>query len=90
MFGDAMFTHCAIDMAFKFTSPVYGYFYDYQNEFSFKVLFGTCERPLGVTHCDEINSLFTSEMLNPKQLNDRDLEVSKLVVDIWYKFASSR
>lgn len=89
MFSDGLFTHCVVDLSRKLSSPVYGYLYDYQNEFSFNTLFGTCDKPLGVSHGDERISLFNSDSLNPKGLNAKDLEVSKIMVDIWYKFAAS-
>lgn len=87
---DAIFTQCAFDMAFKLSSPVYTYVYDHQNEFSFNKVFGSCEVPLGVTHGDELNSLFKLSSLNSKALNENDLQVSKLAVNIWYKFISSK
>jgi len=31
MFGDSAFTECVLDMAYKLSSPVYSYFYNYQN-----------------------------------------------------------
>lgn len=89
MFTDSCFTECVIDMAYKLSSPVYGYFYNYQNEFSYNKVFGSCERPLGVTHGDELNSIFKMNSLNPNDLNEKDLEVSKLVINIWYKFIES-
>lgn len=89
MISDGLFTYCIMDLFNKLSSPVYGYIYDYQNEFSFNTLFGSCEKQLGVTHADERNSLFSASILNPKGLNAKDLEVSKVMIDIWYKFASS-
>ncbi|XP_060878026.1 esterase FE4-like [Metopolophium dirhodum] len=89
MFTDSCFTECVIDMAYKLSSPVYSYFYNYQNEFSYNKAFGSCERPLGVTHGDELNSIFKMNSLNPNDLNEKDLEVSKLVINIWYKFVTS-
>lgn len=90
MFTDAIFTHCIIDTAFTFSSPVYSYIYDYQNEFSFNKMFGSSEVPLGVTHGDELNSLFKMSSINSNELNEDDLQVSKLIVNIWYKFVSSK
>jgi len=89
MFTDSCFTECVIDMAYKLSSPVYSYFYNYQNEFSYNKAFGSCDRPLGVTHGDELNSIFKMNSLNPNDLNEKDLEVSKLVINIWYKFVTS-
>jgi len=68
----------------KLSSPVYNYFYDYQNEMSFNAYFGPCEKPLGVTHGDELTSIFALH-----RLNEQDVRVSKRMVDIWYKFVSS-
>ncbi|XP_060878022.1 juvenile hormone esterase-like isoform X1 [Metopolophium dirhodum] len=89
MIGDGCFTHCIVDMAKKLSSPVYSYYYDYQNEFSYNKLFGSCQKSLGVTHADELNSLFKNSNLNPNDLNADDLKVSRLMVNIWYRFAIS-
>lgn len=89
MFTDLVFAGCVLDMAHKLSSPVYSYFYDYQNEFSNNKVFGSCEKPLGVTHGDELNSLFKMKSLNPNDLNKKDLEVSNLVINIWYKFVTT-
>ncbi|XP_050428100.1 juvenile hormone esterase-like [Adelges cooleyi] len=89
MFGDGAFLQCVVDMAEKLTSPVYFYLYDHQNEFSFNKLFGKCEKPLGVTHADELNSLFNLKFLSRKYLNEKDLAVSKLMINVWTNFASS-
>lgn len=90
MLGDGCFTYCIIEMAKKFSSPVYTYFYDYQNEFSFNKIFGSCNKPLGVTHADELNSLFKINILNQNDLNPEDSEVSKLMVNIWTQFVTSK
>lgn len=89
MIGDLGINYCVVDFAHKLSSPVYGYVYDYQNEFSFNKLFGSCTKPLGVTHGDELTSLLKMSSINPNDLNAKDLEVSKLMVNIWYKFVSS-
>jgi len=77
-------------MAVKQSSSAYFYLYDYQNEFSFNKLYGQCEKPLGVSHGDEMLSLFPFKAIIPKGLNEKDEQVSKLMVDIWVKFASSK
>jgi len=79
-----------MDMAVKFSSSAYFYLYDYQNEFSLNKLYGQCEKPLGVSHGDEMLSLFPFKDIIPQGLNEKDEEVSKLMVDIWVKFASSK
>lgn len=89
MFTDSAFAKCVNDMAYKLSSSVYSYFYHYQNEFSHNKEFGSCEKPLGVTHGDELNSIFKLNDLNPNDLNEKDLEVSKLIINTWYKFVSS-
>lgn len=89
MFTDAGFSHCIFDMACKLSSPVYSYIYDYQNSYSYNNVYDWHDKPLGVTHGDELNSLFKMQNLNPNGLSANDYEVSKLMVDIWYKFASS-
>lgn len=90
VFTDLCFTECVLDIAYQLSSPVYSYLFDYQNEFSFNTLLGPCKKSLGVTHGDELTSLFKMSHINPNNLNEQDLEVSKLMVDIWFKFASSK
>lgn len=90
MFTDTMFGECIVDMAYRLSSPVYSYYYNYQNEYSFNKAYGSCKKPLGVTHTDELNSLFKMPAFNPKDLNKKDLEVSRLSIDIWYNFASTK
>lgn len=89
MIGEGLFLTCTMDMSFKLSSPVHFYLFDYTNEFSFNQLYGNCNKSLGVSHADELISLFSLKELNPKGLNDNDLEISKLMVNIWVKFASS-
>lgn len=91
MFSDGCFVYCIVDMIKKLrpSSPVYSYIYDYHNEFSYNKLYGSCDKPLGVTHGDEMTSLFRSVRINPNELNANDREVSKLMVNIWYKFVVS-
>lgn len=84
-----MFTHCVFDMSYKLSSPVYIYLYNYQNEFSYNKIYGPCKKPLGVTHGDELNSIFKLTSSIPNDLNKKDREISKLVINIWYKFATS-
>jgi carboxylesterase type B len=90
MIGDGTFITCTMDMSIKLTSPVYFYLFDYQNEFSFNQFYGDCKKSLGVSHADELISLFSLKELNPKGLGDKDIEMSKLMVNIWVKFASSK
>lgn len=89
MLGDGGIMYCAVGMARRLSSPVYSYIYGYQNEFSHNKLFGSCEKPLGVTHVDDLISIFTMNNVNPKRLNEKDTEVSKVMVNIWYKFVIS-
>ncbi|XP_050428135.1 esterase E4-like [Adelges cooleyi] len=89
MCGDGFFVHCIFHMAVKLTSPVYFYLYDYQNEISFNNFVGTSKRPLGVTHADEVGSLFNLKLLTKHELNLRDTEVSKTMINIWTEFAST-
>lgn len=90
MIGDGTFITATMDMATKLSSPSYVYLFDYQNEFTFNTFFGGCGKPLGVSHADEIISLFSIRALFPQGLNEKDVEISKLIVDIWVKFASSK
>jgi len=90
MIGDAAFLTCVMDMALKLSPSAFVYLFDYQNEFSLNKLYGQCEMPLGVSHGDEMLSLFPFKAVNPNGLNEKDEQVSKLMVDIWVKFASSK
>jgi len=90
MIGDGTFIQCALDMSIQLSSPVHFYLFDYENEFSFNQLYGDCKKSLGVSHADELISLFQLKELNPKGLNDKDIKMSKLMVNIWVKFASSK
>lgn len=89
MITDGRYLHGILDMAFKLSSPVYFYLYDYQNEFSFNSQFGNLTKNLGVTHGDELVSLFKMDIINPNGLRSTDTKVSKRMVKIWSKFASS-
>lgn len=91
MFTDESIIRCTLDMAKKLSSPVYGYYYDYQNDILFNRSLGLDKRSLGVSNGDELISLFKLKMShwNQDNLNASDLEVSRVVVDIWYKFVSS-
>jgi len=90
MIGDGIFLECAMSITKKLTSPVYFYMYDYQNKITFNSLYGQCKKPLGVSHGDEMISLFSFKDIFSQELNTNDLEVSKLMVDIWVKFASTQ
>ncbi|VVC41625.1 Carboxylesterase type B, conserved site,Carboxylesterase, type B,Carboxylesterase type B [Cinara cedri] len=90
MLGEGTFLPCVYSMALKLSSPSYIYLFDYQNEFSFNQFYGECKKPLGVSHGDEMISMFPLKVVNPNGLNERDEEVSKLIIDIWVKFASSK
>ncbi|KAL5242174.1 hypothetical protein ACI65C_009584 [Semiaphis heraclei] len=89
MITDGRYLHGIFDMALQMVSPVYFYLYDYQNEFSYNTLYGKCNKKLGITHGDELTSLFKSDIINPKKMNLRDTAVSKLMVDVWTKFATA-
>jgi len=89
MISDVCIISCVLDIALKLSPHSYIYLFDYQNEFSFNKLFGQCRKPLGVSHCDELISLFPFKAINSQGLNEKDEEVSKVMIDIWVKFASS-
>lgn len=75
-----------IDLARNAMSPVYFYVYDYVNKNSLNSFFGPCKKHLGVTHGDEMTSLFDTVGM---PLNEHDRNVSELMVDIWTNFATS-
>jgi len=86
MVGGGIFLQGIFDMAIKLSSPVHYYVYDHTNKMSFNTYFGPC-RPneLGVTHGDEMISLFFTK--GQDELEGEDLNVSKLMIDIWTNFA---
>lgn len=75
------------NMATNLSSPVYYYVYDHLNEITFNSQYGPCPKKLGVTHGDETISLFLAT--GQPELKGEDLKVSKLMVDIWTRFAST-
>lgn len=79
-----------MDMSSKLTSPVYFYLFGYQNELSFNQMFSDSKRSLGVSHGDEMISLFRLGEIFSQGLNEQDTEVSNLMIDIWVKFATSK
>lgn len=86
MLSGGIFLKGIIDMAQNIMSPTRFYVYDYVNEYSLNKFFGPCPKHLGVSHGDEMISLFDCV---GKKLNERDTMVSKLMVNIWTNFASS-
>lgn len=90
MITDGRYLHGILDMAFKLSSPVYFYLYDYYNKFSFNSQFGNLTKNLGVTHGDELVSLFKMDVINSNGLSSIDTKVSKRMVKIWSKFALSK
>lgn len=88
MISGGIFLQGVFEMATKLASPVYFYVYGHQNEFSFNSLFGAYPYSLGVTHGDEMTSLFYTHGMN--ELDDKDLEVSKVMIDIWTYFVINK
>lgn len=86
MISGGVFIKGIIDMARNIMSPVRFYVYDYANKYSLNAFFGPCSKHLGVSHGDEMISLFDCV---GKKLNEPDTSVSKLMVNIWTSFASS-
>lgn len=86
MITGAIILKGVIDMARNIMSPVYFYVYDYANKNSLNTFYGPCTKQLGVTHGDEMTSLFDTVGM---RLNEHDRNVSRLLVDIWTNFASS-
>lgn len=76
-------------MATNLTSPVNFYVYGHQNQASLNAVYGPYPKPnkLGVTHGDEMTSLFYTT--GQATLKGDDLAVSKLVVNLWTRFASN-
>ncbi|XP_050531758.1 esterase E4-like isoform X3 [Daktulosphaira vitifoliae] len=89
MFGDGGFVYGVMAMAYRWTAPLYVLEYAYQNQYSFNELWGSIEKPLGITHNDETTSLFRAYVLNEKELNEQDTKVSKLMINIWSHFATT-
>ncbi|XP_022165706.1 esterase FE4-like [Myzus persicae] len=88
MITGGLFLHGIFQMATKLSQPVYYYIYNHSNAFSFNSLYGPYPFPrkLGVTHTDEVTSLFYSASRG--DLEGEDLDVSYLMVDIFTHFAT--
>jgi len=89
MISGGLILHGVFQMATKLSQPVYYYIYDYFNKFSFNSLYGPYPYPkkLGVTHADEVTSLFYTA--GRADLQGKDLDVSNLMVNIWTRFATT-
>jgi len=89
MISGGLFIHGIFKMAIKLSRPVYYYIYDHLNYVSFNSLYGPYPFPkkLGVTHADEVTSLFYTA--GRGDLKGEDLGVSNLMVDIWTNFATT-
>lgn len=85
MVTGGIFLPAIIDLATNITSPVHFYVYDYINEMTFNTMYGPCTKKLGVSHGDEMVSLFPME--GQETLKGDDLKVSRLMVDLWTRFA---
>lgn len=87
MVSGGIFLQGIFDMAIKLSSPVYYYVYNHTNKMSFNTYFGPCRTKLGVTHGDEMISIFYTQ--GQDELNGEDLNVSKLMIEIWTNFATT-
>jgi len=89
MITGGLFLHGIFQMAIKLSQPVYYYMYNHSNSFSYNSLYGPYPFPkkLGVTHTDEVTSLFYTA--GRADLQGEDLDVSNLMVNIWTNFAST-
>lgn len=89
MVSGGIFIPGIFDMATNLSSPVYYYVYGHRNEMSFNAFYGPYPYPskLGVTHGDEMVSLFYMKGQEP--LKGEDLKVSMLMIDLWTQFASN-
>lgn len=89
MFTGGLFTHGVFYTATKLPSPVYYYVYNHSNYVSYNSLYGPYPYPkgLGVTHADEVTSLFFIDGMG--DLKGEDLEVSELMVNVWTNFATA-
>jgi len=87
MISGGLFLQGIFKMAIELSRPVYYYIYDHLNYISFNSVYGPYPFPkkLGVTHADEVTSLFYT--VERGDLLGEDLGVSNLMVDIWTNFA---
>lgn len=85
MVTGGMFVNGIVDMASNVSAPVHFYVYDHSGMVSMNKIYGSCLQNLGVSHGDEIMSLFCAEGL--VVLFGEDLKVSKVMVDMWTSFA---
>lgn len=88
MVTGGIFLNGIFDMATNLSSPVRYYVYDHLNKLTYNSLYGPYPKPLGVSHADELYSLFLTEGQEP--LEGEDLRVSELMVDLWTNFASDK
>lgn len=87
MVTGGLFLPAIIDMATNVSLPVFYYVYDHLNKLTYNTMYGPYPKPLGVTHGDELFSLFFTEGQPP--LMGEDLLVSELMVNLWTSFASN-
>lgn len=89
MISGGLLLHGIFKMAINLSRPVYYYLYDHLNYISFNSVYGPYPFPkkLGVTHADEVTSLFYT--VERGDLVGEDLSVSNLMVNIWTNFASA-
>uniref|UniRef100_A0A8D8PL90 Carboxylic ester hydrolase n=3 Tax=Cacopsylla melanoneura TaxID=428564 RepID=A0A8D8PL90_9HEMI len=89
IFSDVLINHCVFKAAEHHSGPVYFYMYSYLAKISWTSVFGNCSIPLGVSHADELISLFNLDSLFPdNNLEGKDLEMSKTMVALWANFAA--
>lgn len=86
MMSGGIFIPGVNDMAIKLSKTHY-YVYDHVNKFTFNSVYGPGTIKFGSTHGDELMSLFLTAGL--PEIKGDDLKISKLLVDIWTRFAST-
>ncbi|XP_046672635.1 venom carboxylesterase-6-like isoform X1 [Homalodisca vitripennis] len=69
----------------KHKGPLFYYLYAHQGQHSYAEVYNS-PTGLGVSHLDDLLSLFRHSLYFP-ELNERDTNVSKLLVNLWVDFA---
>ncbi|XP_074000281.1 juvenile hormone esterase-like, partial [Rhodnius prolixus] len=90
MFTDGMFTWPTVEALQKHKGPHYLYYFDYLGEYTFQVLFAGKRFLTGSAHMDD--ALYIWRNRNPIEIpapsTSQDLYISKLLVKLFYNFAS--
>lgn len=88
-FGFFRCVHKSVELISKYSDRnTYYYHYAHKGQLSFLSMLNiTMKRDWGVSHADELFLMFTSKLF-PLLQDPSDLEVSRLIIDMWTSFAT--